>query len=307
MTNKEIISWLLAGDVSIQYQTYRDLLDTDKPELRKRIESEGWGLRFLNCRNPDGHWGRGFYQPKWTSTHYTLLDLKNLNISTKITAIDQALRIMFEDEKGSDGGINFSGTTKQSDVCLNGMILNYACHFKVKEEHLKSVVDFLLSQKMKDGGFNCRSNRSEPIHSSLHTTLSVLEGILEYERNRYTYRLDELIQAKLESHEFILIHKLFRSHKTGKIITPSFLSLCYPGRWHYDILKAMDYFQFAKADYDPRMDDAIAVILKKKPKEGLWKLASKYPGQQHFEMEKPGKPSRWNTLRALRVLRRFKA
>lgn len=305
MTNKEIISWLLAGDVSIQYQTYRDLLDTDKPKLQKRIESEGWGLRFLNCRNRNGQWGRGFYQPKWTSTHYTLLDLKNLNISTKNTAINQTLSVMFENKKGSDGGINFSRTIKQSDVCLNGMILNYACYFKVKEEHLKSVIDFLLSEKMKDGGFNCRSNREDATHSSLHTTLSVLEGILEYERVGFTYRLDELRKAKLESEEFILMHNLYRSHKTGKIIKPSFLRLCYPGRWHYDILKAMDYFQLAKTKFDQRMDDAIKVILSKKTEAGLWKLPSHYPGQTHFEMEKPGEPSLWNTLRALRVLRHY--
>lgn len=301
----EIIAWLLEGDVSIQYQTYRDLLDIDKPVLRKRIESEGWAQRFLKNRQANGLWGRGFYQPKWISTHYTLLDLKNLGIAPKNKEVNETLSLIFKNEKGPDGGINPSPTIKQSDVCINGMVLNYSCYFKQKEEHLKSVVDFLLSEKMKDRGFNCRHNRQGAVHSSLHTTLSVLEGIVEYERNGYSYRLDELLETKFESQEFILMHKLFRSDKTGEIINPNFLKLYYPGRWYYDILKALDYFQLAKEKYDKRMDDAIQILLDKRTEQGQWKLASKHPGQTHFDMEQSGKPSRWNTLRALRVLKHF--
>lgn len=306
MADKKLISWLLEGDVSIQYQVYRDLLGVNKPSLQHKIESEGWGLQFLNNRKSNGHWGLGFYQPKWTSTHYTLLDLKNLNVSPKNKVIKETLVLIFEKEKAPDGGIKPIGINRKSDVCLNGMVLNYASYFQVKEEFLKSVVDFLLSEKMKDGGFNCQSNRKGAIHSSLHTTLSVIEGILEYERNGYTYRLDELLKAKLESQEFILMHRLFRSDKTGEIINPNFLKLYYPCRWYYDILKAMDYFQSAQINYDKRMDDAIEVILNKKTKDGTWKLAAPHPGQTYFEMEEAGKPSRWNTLRALRVLRYYK-
>src|SRR5689334_19641675 len=105
MKNNEVISWLLEGDVSIQYQTYRDLLDTDIQSRRKKIELEGWGLKFLACRQPNGHWGRGFYQPKWTSTHYTLLDLKNLNISPTNKVIRETLATIFENQKSADGGI----------------------------------------------------------------------------------------------------------------------------------------------------------------------------------------------------------
>lgn len=306
MTNKEIIAWLLDGDVSIQYQTYRDLLNIDKPQLRKRIEREGWGARFLSCRKPDGHWGKRFYEPKWISTHYTLLDLRNLYIAPKNKIIRETINLIFNNEKGPDGGIKPIGALQQSDVCINGMVLNYACYFKTEQDDLKSVVDFLLSQKMNDGGFNCDSNGKGAVHSSLHTTLSVLEGILEYELNRYTYRLKELLRAKRDAQEFILMHQLFRSDKTGEIINSNFLKLYYPARWYYDILKAMDYFQLAKVKYDSRMDDAIELILTKRTKDGLWKLASKHPGKTHFDMEQAGKPSRWNTLRALRVLKHYK-
>lgn len=305
MTDKEIISWLLEGDVSIRYQVYRDLLDCDKPQLRQKIESEGWGLKLLTCRLPNGHWGLRFYQPKWTSSHYTLLDLKNLGISPYIKEIGETLSLIFEKEKSPDGGICPVGTIHVSDVCLNGMVLNYASYFKVKEELLQSVVDFILSQKMGDGGFNCHSNRKGAVHSSLHTTLSVLEGIFEYQRNGYRYRVNELEKAKSGAEEFILMHKLFRSDRTGEIINPNFLKLVYPSRWYYDIHRAMDYFRYADVKYDTRMDEAVAVITGKRNKDGLWKLAANHPGQTHFEMEMPGKPSRWNTLRALRVLRHF--
>ena len=306
MINESIISWLLKGDVSIQYQTYRDLLDEDKPLLRKKIELEGWGAKLLSHRKPDGNWGIRYYQPKWTSTHYTLLDLKNLNISPNQKEINDTINLVFENEKGPDGGICPIGTIQHSDVCVNGMVLNFASYFKVKETLLKSIVDFLLAEKMQDGGFNCKSNRGGAIHSSLHSTLSVLEGILEYKKNGYKYRLKELNEAKIESEEFILMHKLFKSDKTGEIINPAFLKLCYPPRWYYDILKAMDYFQSAKRKYDHRMDDAIEILLQKRTEDGKWKLSSKHPGQTYFDMEQAGKPSRWNTLRALRVLRHFK-
>jgi len=306
MTSREILSWLLEGDISIRYQTYRDLLDIDKANSRKRIEREGWALKFLSFRRPNGYWGQSFYQPKWTSAHYTLLDLKNLNISPANKAIRETLNLILETEKGPDGGIYPIGASRRSDICVNGMFLNYGCYFKVSEEKIKSLVDLLLDEKMRDGGFNCQSNNKGAVHSSLHTTISVLEGILEYERNGYTYRLKELKYAAGTSHEFILVHRLFRSDKTGEIINPGFLKFHYPYRWHYDILRAMDYFRFAGVKYDSRMDNAIEIILEQRTQEGQWRLATKYAGKTHFEMEQPGEPSRWNTLRALRILRHYK-
>lgn len=306
MTNKQIVSWLLAGDVSIRYQCYRDLLGVDKPITRRSIERKGWGRKFLSARFSSGYWGRGFYLPKWTSTHYTLLDLKNLCVSPDNKAIRESLIRILNEQKAKDGGIYAIGNPGRSDVCVNGMFLNYASYFRAREEQLKSIIDFLLFQKMGDGGFNCQSNRKGAVHSSLHSTLSVLEGISEYERNGYSYRWDELQQAKKESQEFILKHRLFKSDRTGKIINPEFLRFRYPCRWHYDVLRAMDYFHFAKVKYDKRMDEAIDVIVSKRTPKGVWRLASKYPGRTHFDMEEAGKPSRWNTLRALRILQHYK-
>jgi hypothetical protein len=303
MQQDSVFNWLLEGDVAIQYQVHRDLLGNERPDLQKRISRVGWGAQLLAARNPDGYWSERYYQPKWISAHYTLLDLKNLNIEPGNLLIQQTLQRVFAEEKSEDGGINPANSIAQSDVCVNGMVLNFASYFRVEEENLKSVVDFLLSQHMPDGGFNCRLNRSGARHSSMHTTLSVLEGMLEYERNGYGYRLSEIKQAKAASEEFLLMHRLFLSDRTGKIIQDRFLRFPYPCRWYYDILRAMDYFRLSGLSYDPRMNETVKFIENKRTHEGKWKLAAPYPGKVHFAMEQVGKPGRWNTLRALRVLK----
>ena len=305
-TKNKVIDWLLKGDVAIQYQVYRDLLSEHREDLRNRIASEGWGFKFLSRQNDNGHWGKKFYQPKWTSTHYTLLDLKNLSISPTNSKIRKTIIMLLKEEKGTDGGINPSRNIKNSDVCLSGMFLNYASYFEANEKDLMSIIDFLLSQQMKDGGFNCYSNRKGARHSSLHTTLSVLEGILEYRINGYKYRVDQIKKAEMDSREFILQHRFFKSDKTQKLIKSQFLRLSYPARWYYDILRALDYFRLAEVKYDERMQDAIDIILKKRDKDNRWHLQSHHKGHTHFEMEKVGAPSRWNTLRALRVLNYYK-
>lgn len=305
MENTEVLKWLLRGDVSIQYQVHRDLLDLEKPDLQKRIEKEGWGKKFLSARKPNGHWGLGFYQPKWISTHYTVLDLRNLCISQNQQQIRESVNLIADNEIGKDGGIHPSGSAGKSDVCINGMFLNYASYFKIEGKKVKKAVDFILSQKMPDGGFNCQLNRKGAKHSSLHTTLSVLEGITEYEKNGYQYRLDELNKVKMSSVEFILAHQLFLSDKTGDLIHKNFLNFPYPYRWKYDILRALDYFQYSNTTFDKRMLPALEILLKKRNKDGTWKVNAKYPGKIHFEMEKAGNPSRWNTLRVLRAFKHY--
>ncbi len=300
---QDILEWLQEGDVSVQYQVQRDLLDREREDLQARIEHEGWGARFLAQRHPAGHWGRGFYQPKWINSHYTLLDLKTLQISRSNRPIRESITIIAERQVGADGGINPSGTIKESDVCINGMFLNYACYFGVDPRSLHSIVDFVLVQRMLDGGFNCRKNRAGARHSSMHTTISVLEGVLEYERSGYKYRLGELRGVAAAAREFLLIHRLFLSDRTGEVIDPKYLMLSFPGRWRYDILRALDYFQDAHIPWDERMRPALEALLGKRRRDGRWPLQARHPGETHLEMEKPGQPSRWNTLRALRVLR----
>lgn len=303
----QLLAWLLKGDVSLQYQVNRDLLGIKIPALQKRIAREGWGAKFLSFQKPEGHWGQRFYQPKWISTHYTILDLKNLAIIPNHNAIQSAIVQVLHTLKGPDGGIFPIGTKQKSDVCVNGMFLNYAAYFQMEEGDLQSIVDFLATEHMADGGFNCNSNTVGASHSSVHSTLSVLEGILEYIRMGYSYRAGELEDAAKEGREFLLKHKLFRSHRSGEIIDRKMLMLSYPGRWKFDILRALDYFQDAGIGFDPRMEEALGIIMKKRLKDGKWPVQAKHPGQTHFDMEKTGGPSRWNTLRVLRVFKHFEA
>jgi hypothetical protein len=306
MNSKDILAWLLEGDVSIQFQVYRDLLGENRADLQERISSEGWGRQFLEKRHLNGHWGERFYQPKWISTHYTLLDLRQLNIDPLHPVPRESIDLVLKDGKAKDGGLPLGpSTTEHSDVCVNGMFLNYAAYFTTNQKELESVVDSILSEIMPDGGFNCRSTRSGARHSSLHSTISVLEGLTTFLRSGGIYRMSDIQKAIQSAEEFILLHELFISDRTGEIISKDFLKLRYPCRWKYDILRALDYFRCAGRDWDNRMAKAIGEILKKRNKEGTWNLQAAHPGQVHFTMEKAGRPSRWNTLRALRVLRHF--
>jgi len=301
------IEWLLEGDVSIQYLTRKYLLDEGENELRhlrKRIASEGWGKRFLDARSASGHWGRGFYQPKWISSHYTLLDLRYLEIEP-VEPIRQTIQLILNYCKNSDGSINESRAPRSGDVCVNGMFLNYAAFFGTPEKDLHPIIDYLLDNSMSDGGFNCEAQRSGSVHSSMHTTISVLEGFWDYLKVGYQYRREELVAVKKRAEEFLLMHRLFKSDKTGEIIDKKWTMLSFPSRWRYDLLRSLLYFADSGATYDPRMADAKKILLSKRRKDGTWPVQAKHPGQVHFDMEKTGGPSKFNTLRALRVIKAY--
>jgi hypothetical protein len=302
-----IIKWLLQGDVSIQYLTHKYLLNEDIGKLhnlRKRIANEGWGKRYLDARNPSGHWGRGFYQPKWISSHYTLLDLRYLEIEP-VEPISETIALILAQSRAPNGSINESRSLPSGDVCVNGMFLNYAAFFGTPQEQLKSMVDYLLDNIMLDGGFNCEGKTKGATHSSMHTTISALEGIWEYIKAGYPYRVHELQQAKRNAEEFLLMHQLFKSDRTGEVINNKWTMLSFPSRWYYDILRALVYFVDAGVPHDPRLNAALELLLSKRRKDGTWPVQAKHPGLVHFDMEQAGAPSRFNTLRALRVLKNY--
>jgi hypothetical protein len=307
MNEQQIIDWLLEGDISIQYQVYRDLLGVDRKDLQDRMANKGWGKHFLSRRNSNGHWGERFYQPKWISTHYTLLDLRNLNLSPNNKMVQKTIELVLDMGKSEDGGIPLGPSTyHHSDICVNGMFLNYASYFNTPERKLCSIVDGILIEIMPDGGFNCQTTRSGAKHSSLHSTISVLEGLNEFQKSGYMYRNSDILEARESAENFIMLHRLFLSDRTGEIISKDFLKLTYPSRWKYDILRALDYFQYAKRNWDTRMEEALNALVQKRKNNGTWNMQAAHPGKVHFVMEKAGSPSRWNTLRALRILKHFK-
>jgi hypothetical protein len=304
MPNADLIYWLLAGDIAVQMQVQRDLLHAPEQiwrPLQARIALEGWGAAYLAAMHPQGYWGRGYYQPKWTSTHYTLLELCNMGFPPQTEPVRTIAAEVFEKFKGPDGGIN-PGLVRQSDVCINGMALKFGAYFGAPQAGFESVVDFLLSQCMPDGGFNCQLNRKGAVHSSLHTSLSVIEGIQTYLQCGYDYRAEALQAAWQSAVAFILKHKLFQSHRTGAVIDPKMLRLTYPSRWRFDILRALDTFREGGVAYDENMQPALDVLAGKRQADGTWRQQAAHPGEVHFHMEAAGKPSRWITLHALRVM-----
>ena len=299
------LDWLLQGDVAIQYQTWRDLLDQEKPSLQKRIPKTGFGLAYLQKCKPNGHWGDGFYQPKWISSHYTLLDLKQFSFPNNNRQVQKSVNQLVLHQADKDGLIKPLQRDAESDVCVNGMFINYASYFQCTSEQLHFAMDYLLTLTMEDGGFNCRINRSGAHHSSLHSTLSVLEGFHEYLAQGNDYRQKEIERSMAFATEFVLQHRLYKSDRTGEIIHPDFLKPIFPARWKYNIFRCLDYFQAANLKFDARMTDALEVLIKKLNPDGQLPALAGHPGQVHLRLEPLRQPGRWATLLALRVLKHF--
>jgi hypothetical protein len=299
-----VIPWLLEGDPAIRWQALRDLVGARKEVVareQRRVAETGWGARLLKLQEPSGQWGGGIYTPKWTSTTYTMVLLRQLGLPPQHPQALKACALLLDRGFFRDGGFNCWSSFGHSETCVTGMVLAVAAHFQFSDDRLHHFAGHLLNQQMPDGGWNCRSFYGAT-HGSFHTTILVLEGLLEYERFN-ARNVSRLRRAQARGREFLLVHRLFRSHRTGKVVKPAMTRFSFPPRWHYDILRGLDYFQRAGAARDERLREAIEIVQQRRKPDGRWVLQNRYPGQVFFEMEKVGEPSRWNTLRALRVLK----
>lgn len=303
------IQWLLNGDPAIRWQTLRDLAGAGERTVereRSRVARDGWGARLLARQDPGGTWAGGLssdgglYSPKWTSTTYTMLLLRDLGLPGSNRQAQKACRLLLDGGLQRDGGINY-GWRGRSETCITGMVLSILSHFRCDDSRLEILAKHLLNEQMPDGGWNCQRDLGAT-HSSMNTTISVLEGLHLLERHR-DGNVRALRAAQRRGREFLLAHRLFRSHRTGEVIKSDFLRLAFPPRWHYDILRALDYFQAADAPHDPRLSEAIDIIRARQRENGRWPLEHSYKGKTYFELERIGTASRWNTLRALRVLK----
>jgi hypothetical protein len=298
------IAWLLEGDPSIRWQVQRDLLDradSTWQRERARVARDGWGADLLARQDDDGGWSGAVYSPKWTSTHYTLLQLLRLGLPPGHPAGRRAVDRILGAARFQEGGINLAKTVPVPDGCVNGMVLLMASYFGCSGAVPDGVIGWLLGRQMPDGGWNCEDWRGAT-HGSFHTTISVLEGLEAY-RLANPGQATSIVQPVESAREFLLTHRLYRSHRTGEIADHAFTMFSFPPRWHYDVLRALDYFAAAQATHDPRFEDAIDLVIGKRQSDGTWTLQNRHPGRLHFSMEAGGQPSRWNTLRALRVLR----
>lgn len=299
------LEWLLQGDPAICWQVMRDLQDAPPSQVRverEKVAHEGWGAQLLAHQDADGRWANGLYSPKWTSTTYTLLLLRSLGLPPGHPAALRGLERLLQAADPRYPGMVIFRTINHSDICVDAMILAMLAYFQHPTNQVEKLQEHLLAHQIDDFGWNCEDHRGVT-HSSFHTTLSVLEALLECQNSGCA--ISGLEQAAAGGREFLLQHHLFRSHHTGQVVDERMQRFSFPARWRYDVLRALDYFQAVHAPYDPRLQDALDLLLKKCLPDGRWKLENRHPGRVFFDMEEVGKPSRWNTLRAWRVLRHF--
>jgi hypothetical protein len=304
-----VIDWLLEGDPAIRWQVLRDLTNVPADDVaaeRARVEHDGWGARLLALEDPDGLWDGGACFPAsrtcgepgqpWTATMHTLQTLQLLGLDPASPSARRAIGLIAENGRWEHAGQRyFDG---EVEPCINGRTIETGAHFGVDVE---AIVERIPAERLADGGWNCEVENGS-VRSSFDTTINVLDGLLEFERA--TGGSAQVRAARRSGEEYLLVRGLFRRKSTGAVVQQAYLEFAFPYYWHYDVLRALDYFRQSGADPDPRMAEAVAVVQSKRQPDGWWLLDRVHPGRVHFDLEDGvGTPSRWNTLRALRVLK----
>jgi hypothetical protein len=295
-----VIDWLLDSDPSIRWQVMRDLTEAGPEEIaaeRAKVATEGWGKRLLSLQASDGTWGGGAALPGWTSTNHTLWLLCTMGIDPRDPAVRRAVALVRERVRWEyDDALRFFDG--EVEPCINGTAVMVGSYFG---EDVTGIVARLLREQMADGGWNCEQERGS-IRGSFDTTIRVLEGLLEHER--VMGRSAAVTTARQRGEEYLLERRLLRRLSTGEVIDRRYAEFSFPPGWHYDILWALEYLRAAGVRPDERVAEALDIVEKKRDPSGRWPLEKPHEGEVHFPMDEGvGKPSRWNTLRALRVLR----
>lgn len=241
-------------------------------------------------------WNVGTLKPEWTSTTWTLALLRDFGLNPDSPQARRAVSLVRDNSKWThDGQDYFDG---EVEPCINGRVVALGAYFG---EHVDGIVERLLGEQLTDGGWNCEAENGS-VRSSFHTTIEVLEGLLEYEQAKGGP--SEVTEARLRAQEYLLERSMFRRRSTGAVIDDRWTEFSYPPRWHYDVLRGLDYLRCAGAERDPRCAEAVDLVASKRHHDGRWLLENTWPGRVHFAMDEgDGRPSRWNTLRALRVLK----
>jgi len=290
------IKWLLDSDPAIRWQVMRDLTGEAPNAIaaeRSRVATEGWGAKLLALQSPAGSWGG----PKWDLiTLYSLVVLKDLGLDPAskearkmIDRVDKRLVFKWLNNRPYLHG--------ETEPCINGRILGIGSYFKEPNDALANQ---LLGEQLEDGGWNCEAPKSR--RSSFHTTICVLEGLLEYKRAGR--KSAAVTKARKRGEDYLLERRMFRSVRTHKVIDKRWLRFSFPTFWHYDVLRGLDYLRNAGIKPDSHVRDAIEIVIERRHQNGRWPLNLLHPEHIPLEMETDvGSASRWNTLRALRVLR----
>jgi hypothetical protein len=295
----DTIDWLLDSDPAIRWQAMRDLAGASPDAIaaeRARIPLEGVGAAILACQGSDGAWHRTD-SPDWLPTLFTMMFLRATGIDRKDPAIESAVARLeagfrWDEEFGKKPF--FEG---EVEPCINGGTLALGAYFGHPAQKL---AQRLIGEQLDDGGWNCEAPKS--VRSSFHTTICVLEGLLEYQRA--VGSAPEIAAARSRGEEYLLERGLFRRRSSGEVVNAAFLNFAFPPRYHYDVLRALDYLRDAGVRPDARIDDAMQLVASRRQADGRWLLDRTHDDALAFKFgESVGEPSRWNTLRSLRVLR----
>src|SRR4051812_39427461 len=262
---------------------------------RSRVATEGWGKQLLARQAPNGKWGGRKEDRGLLITFYSVVVLKDLGLdpaskqARKMTERVEKLVFEWHDDRPF-----FHGET---EPCINGRILALGSYFKEPNDALAKQ---LLDEQLEDGGWNCEAPKSR--RSSFHTTICVLEGLLDYEHAGR--KSAAVTKARKRAENYLLERRMFRSLRTGEVIDKKWLRFSFPPFWHYDVLRGLDYLRNAGLKPDSRVAEAIGIVIERRHQNGRWPLNLLHPEHIPLEMEtRVGSASRWNTLRALRVLR----
>jgi hypothetical protein len=303
------VDWLLDSDPAIRWQVLRDLVDAPRKVVaaeRGRVAAEGWGDRLLALQGEDGLWAGGACFPAegwpdksqgqpWISTLPTLQLLLDFGVDPDCSRVRDAIDRVRQNCRWEHAGQPFfSG---EVEPCINGRTVALGVYFG---QDMEALVNRLIGEQLQDGGWNCEAENGS-VRSSFATTINVLEGLWAHERK--TGGSPASVAARHRGEEYLLERKLLRRRSTGEIIHGAWLQFSFPVRWHYDALRALDYFRSVGGKPDPRLAEAIQLLRSKRQPDTRWLLENSRPGKVWFELEDgDGNPSRWNTLRALRVL-----
>ncbi|HEY2176282.1 MAG TPA: squalene cyclase [Mycobacteriales bacterium] len=309
-----VLDWLLDSDPALRWQVLRDLNDPPPEAVaaeRARVATEGWGAQLLALRADDGQWAGGACFPAdfrgdfsqgqpWTSTFPTLSLLQEFGVDPNAQAVLDTVALVRKNCRWEHAGQPFFAG--EVEPCINGRTVAIGAYFG---EDVDSIVARLLGEQLEDGGWNCETENGS-VRSSFATTICVLEGLLQHEQ--VTGGSAPAVAARRRGQEYLLDRRLFRRLSTGEVVDPDWLRFSFPTWWHYDVLWALDFFRAVGGTPDPRLTEAIDVLRSKQQPDGTWLLEHTHPGAVHFSMEDgDGRPSRWNTLRALRVLNWYDA
>jgi hypothetical protein len=301
----EVLAWLLDSDPSIRWQVMRDVARSSPDAIaaeRARVATAGWGAELLDRQRADGQWGDGVAVPFWWSNMYTLVYLRDLGIDPANERTQLAINRMRENVTWGPGFGDSPFFEGEVEPCINGRVVALGAYFGVRSDRL---VDRLLGEQLPDGGWNCDTERGS-VRSSFHTTICVLEGLLAFEQ---AFGPAAAIRAaRRRGQEYLLERRLLRRLSTGEIIDATWTQLAFPPLWHYDVLRALDYLRAAGVQRDGRVDEAVAIVRRRRQSDGRWLLDLRHKDTLYDAVAgEVGEANRWITLRALRVLEWFGA